>query len=104
MNRTQYFTTVLTAITLGVSVMATAADKAPMPQTRGMQGMDPAFHDQKQPDCKPNPEKAAQQSKHPMPQTKGMQGMDPKVHETDCPEGVAVTKPAHEHKTPGTTN
>jgi hypothetical protein len=92
------------ALTLTVSLSASAADKAPMPQTKGMQGMDPAAHDQPAPDCKPNAAKAAQQAEHPMPQTKGMQGMDPKAHEVDCPEGDAVKKPAHDHKAAGTTN
>lgn len=89
-------------------------DKSPMPQTKGMQGMDPALHDkwakegEQDPykDCKPNPEKAAQQAKHPMPETKGMKGMDPKMHEMDCPEAKIAkpdpSKPAkHVHKAPG---
>ena len=84
---------------------AFSEDKAPMPQTRGMQGMDPKLHDQaaKDPlaDCVPNPERAAQQAKHPMPDTKGMKGMDPKAHTVDCPQGqVPREKPAHVHKTP----
>lgn len=85
---------------------ALSADKAPMPQTRGMQGMDPKLHDQaaKDPhaDCVPNADKAAQQAKHPMPETRGMKGMDPKAHTVDCPSGyVAREQPAHVHKAPG---
>lgn len=82
-------------------------DKAPMPQTKGMLGMDPKQHDQPAKDpyegCIPNPEKAAQQAQHPMPETKGMKDMDPKAHEMDCPEGY-VRKPdpgTHIHKAPG---
>ena len=87
---------------------ADEGEKAPMPQTKGMQGMDPALHDKwakegpQDPykDCTPNPEKAAQQAKHPMPQTKGMQGMDPKAHTVDCPEApvAKADKPRHVHK------
>jgi len=91
---------------------ATAAfaekDTSPMPQTKGMQGMDPAQHDKpaKEPyeGCVPNPDKAAQQQKHPMPETKGMKGMDPKAHTVDCPAGYVPKddgKAKHEHKAPG---
>lgn len=85
---------------------AVSADKAPMPQTKGMQGMDSKLHDQAANDpyeaCVPNQAKAAEQAKHPMPQTRGMQGMDPKAHAMDCPEGyVAKEQPAHVHKAPG---
>ena len=86
---------------------AIADDKAPMPQTKGMQGMDPKLHDQAAKDphegCVPNPDKSAKQAEHPMPETKGMQGMDPKAHEMDCPPGqVRKTDNAkHVHKTPG---
>jgi hypothetical protein len=90
-----------------VAAPALSKDRAPMPQTRGMQGMNPALHDQPAADpyegCIPNPEKAAQQAKHPMPDTRGMQGMDPKAHVMDCPEGSARKEPAqptHVHKTP----
>ena len=104
------------AIVLAASLSAATgwagdqAEKAPMPQTKGMQGMDPALHDQwekegKQDpyhDCKPNEKAAARQAKHPMPQTKGMQGMDPKAHEVDCPEAVIQKsdQPKHVHKAP----
>ena len=81
-----------------------------MPQTRGMQGMDPALHDQAAKDpyagCVRQEDAAAHQQVHPMPQTKGMQGMDPKAHEMQCPKGYApapATGP-HIHKAPGTTN
>lgn len=97
------------AVTAPTSVMAD--DKAPMPQTRGMQGMDPSLHDQwakegKQDpykDCTPSSEKAAQMKEHPMPETKGMKGMDPKTHEVDCPEAPAAAvdpnaPPKHVHK------
>lgn len=93
----------LLALVLGTAAVA-AEDKAPMPQTRGMQGMDPRSHDQPVKksfeDCVPNPDKAAQQAKHPMPDTKGMHGMDPKAHTMDCPEGYVVKddKPRHVHK------
>lgn len=86
---------------------AIADDKAPMPQTKGMQGMDPKLHDQAAKDpyegCVPNPDKAAKQAEHPMPDTKGMKGMDPKAHEVDCPEGYVrkTDKTKHVHKAPG---
>jgi hypothetical protein len=88
-----------------VAAPALSKDKAPMPQTRGMQGMDPKLHDQAAQDpledCVANPDKAAQQAKHPMPETRGMQGMDPKAHTVDCPDGyVPREKPAHVHKAP----
>lgn len=91
-----------------VAAPAFSGDKAPMPQTKGMQGMDPALHDKwakesQDPykDCTPNAEAAAIQAKHPMPETKGMKGMDPKAHTMDCPEGyVRTAKPAHVHKSP----
>ena len=85
---------------------ALSADKAPMPQTKGMKDMDPKLHDQDAKDpyegCVPNAEKAAQQARHPMPDTKGMKDMDPKAHTVDCPEGYVPRKPpAHVHKAPG---
>jgi len=105
------------ALVLGTSLLAGGAwaedqaAKAPMPQTKGMQGMDPQLHDQwakegnQDPykDCTPNAKAAAQQAKHPMPQTKGMQGMDPKAHTVDCPEPAIVKTdaPKHVHKAPG---
>lgn len=82
-------------------------DKAPMPQTKGMQGMDPKQHDQAAKDpyegCVPNPDKAAQQAAHPMPDTKGMKDMDPKAHTMDCPAGYVrkTDKTRHVHKAPG---
>ena len=91
-------------LALGLAALpALAEDKAPMPQTKGMQGMDPKLHDQAAKDpyegCVPNPDKAAQQARHPMPDTKGMKDMDPKAHTVDCPVGyVAREKPAHVHK------
>jgi hypothetical protein len=86
-----------------VAAPALSDDKAPMPQTKGMQGMDPKLHDQAAKDpyegCVPNKDKAAQQASHPMPDTKGMKDMDPKAHTMDCPEGyVPPAKPAHVHK------
>lgn len=85
---------------------AFSGDKAPMPQTRGMAGMDPKLHEQPAGDpyegCVPNPDKAAQQAAHPMPETKGMKGMDPKAHTMDCPSGYVPRKaPAHVHRAPG---
>ena len=100
--------TTLTAAALFAlaAVPATADEKAPMPQTRGMQGMDPRLHDEPAKDpyegCVPNADKAAQQAAHPMPETRGMKGMDPKAHTVDCPAGY-VAKDAtqvHVHKTP----
>jgi hypothetical protein len=94
------------AASLSAGAWAAEPEKAPMPQTKGMQGMDPALHDRpaekRYEDCKPNPKKAAQQAAHPMPQTKGMQGMDPKMHEVDCPEPTDErVKPAHVHRGTG---
>ncbi len=109
-NGSRGCTALLVALALALAMPAYAAadDKAPMPQTKGMAGMDPALHDQKAEDpykdCKPNAEKAAKQAKNPMPDTKGMKGMDPKAHEVDCPEAPAVKaedKPTHVHKAPG---
>lgn len=100
-------TTLTAAALLALAALpATADDKAPMPQTRGMQGMDPKLHDQPAQDpyadCTPNAEKAAHQARHPMPVTRGMQGMDPKAHAVDCP-AAALAKDStqvHVHKTP----
>lgn len=97
---------------LGSGCAAAEDSKAPMPQTRGMQGMDPALHDQwdKQgpqdpyKDCKPNADKAEQMKDHPMPNTRGMSGMDPKAHEMDCPEAPPPNpddNPPHVHKGTG---
>ena len=101
-------------LTLGTATVTLADEKAPMPQTKGMQGMDPALHDKwaeegkqdRYKDCTPDPEKAAQQREHPMPQTKGMQGMDPTQHTVDCPEPKVAKPdpdkpPKHVHKAPG---
>jgi hypothetical protein len=103
--------TKLAALALIASMSAAAvvaADKAPMPQTRGMQGMDPRDHDKPPPvpyeGCTPNAEKVAVQEKHPMPQTRGMQGMDPRDHTMDCPpkaDAPASDQPKHEHRSPG---
>ena len=95
--------TVLVAAALFLPVPAIAGDKAPMPQTKGMAGMDPALHDQWEQqrgqdpykDCVIDAEAAAQQARHPMPQTKGMAGMDPKLHTVSCPQNVTVTRPRH---------
>lgn len=99
-------------LTLGTATVSLADEKAPMPQTKGMQGMDPALHEkwakegEQKRDCTPNAEKVAQQAEHPMPQTKGMQGMDSNAHTVDCPE-PKVTKPdpnkppKHVHRGPG---
>lgn len=99
------------AFTIGTMSVAFAEEKAPMPQTKGMQGMDPALHDKQgkqeaSKDCTPNADKSTQQAKHPMPQTKGMQGMDPKAHTVDCPEPKFSQPgqnkpPKHVHKPPG---
>jgi hypothetical protein len=113
MNHT---TKTIALIAIALSIAAPAAfaeEKAPMPQTKGMQGVDPAQHDKwakegKQDpykDCKPNADKAAQQAKSPMPETKGMKGMDPKAHTVECPEPEAAKQdpdkaPKHVHKAP----
>lgn len=99
------------ALCLAVSTSAVAQDQATMPQTKGMQNMDPALHEKwakEEPQdpykhCTPNARKAAQQDKHPMPQTKGMQGMDPKAHTVDCPQELGISDgpnapPKHVHK------
>ena len=110
-NFSQGCAAVLIGLALALPTVATAEDKAPMPQTKGMAGMDPALHDQwakeqgQDPykDCTPNAQAKARQSKYPMPDTKGMKGMDPKAHEVDCPEAAvkADDKPRHVHKGPG---
>lgn len=99
------------ALGLATPLSASAEEPAPMPQTRGMQGMDPKLHDQWKSEgqsdpyakCRKNADKAAQMAEHPMPQTRGMQGMDPKAHEYDCPEAPAPAEddkapPRHMHK------
>lgn len=93
------------------SLLSAADDKtAPMPQTRGMQGMDPKFHDPaNQPTitCVPKAgtEGMAHAPKdHPMPGTRGMQGMDPAQHMQDCEssdKAPPVELGPHQHKTPG---
>lgn len=101
--------TMAATLTLAAALVVAPAlsqEKSPMPQTKGMQGMDPKLHDQaaKDPhaDCIPTPDKSAQQARHPMPDTKGMKGMDPKAHTVDCPSGyVPREQPAHVHKAPG---
>lgn len=95
----------------GCSSIPAADDKAPMPQTRGMQGMDASLHEKWEAEgsdpykeCSPNPEKTAQQQEHPMPDTKGMKDMDPKFHTMDCPQAVPVAaddKATHVHRAPG---
>ena len=92
------------------SVSACATDdKAPMPQTRGMQGMDPKLHDPANwpvITCVPKTgtESMTHDPKdHPMPQTRGMQGMDPAQHMRDChssDEPAPVKIAPHQHKTP----
>lgn len=108
---TAFTASLVLVLCLAAPAAATAEDQAPMPETRGMQGMDPALHDKwakegKQDpykDCTPNAEKAAAAKAHPMPETKGMKGMDPKAHEVDCPKAPVATTdpkapPKHEHK------
>lgn len=101
---------IFTATCLAVSSLAFAADEqAPMPQTRGMQGMDPKAHDpanQPTVTCAPKPgteEMAHAPKDHPMPDTKGMHGMDPSQHMVDCESSdkAPPVKPGpHQHKTP----
>ena len=94
---------VLVGVALSLPMMAIAGEKALMPQTRGMAGMDPALHDQWEQDkgqdpyrdCTANAEARARQARHPMPQTRGMAGMDPRLHEFDCPQQVATPRPKH---------
>ena len=88
-----------------------AADEAaPMPQTRGMQGMDPKIHDPANKPtvtCKPKAgtEAMTHDAKdHPMPDTRGMKGMDPAIHMEDCESSDALPEPKtgpHKHKVPG---
>lgn len=94
------------AASLPLAVLADE-EKAPMPQTRGMQGMDPSMHEQQAKDpyegCMHR--KSGATTKDGMPDTRGMKGMDPKAHEMDCPhaadKGAAtVKKQKHVHKTP----
>ena len=99
--------TMAASLALAVSLAAAPAlseDKAPMPQTRGMQGMDPALHGREAETlyvgCVRNPEKAAQQDRHPMPQTRGMQGMDPRQHTMDCPAGYVPAEAAPARRGP----
>lgn len=100
------FATVCLALT---SLVAAADDKAPMPQTRGMQGMDPKLHDPANwpvITCVPKAgtENMTHDPKdHPMPQTRGMQGMDPAQHMKDChssDEPAPVKLGPHQHKSP----
>lgn len=106
----------LSAIFIGTILALTAfasdaEDKGPpMPQTRGMQGMDPKIHDTaNQPAITCTPRAGTERMKHapkdhPMPGTRGMQGMDPAQHMQDCKssdEQVPFEESAHQHKTPG---
>lgn len=93
------------------SLVSIADDKGPpMPQTRGMQGMDPKLHDpanKPTTTCVPKPgteEMAHAPKDHPMPGTRGMQGMDPAQHMVDCEssdKAPPVKLGPHQHKTPG---
>ena len=88
--------------------VAAADEKPPMPQTRGMQGMDPKLHD---PASKPTitcgPKRGTEDmahapKNHPMPQTRGMQGMDPAQHMLDCEssdKAPPFERSPHQHKT-----
>ena len=100
------------ALCLAVSMVgcATPDEKPPMPQTRGMQGMDPKLHDEANAPtvtCTPKASAAGMAhapEDHPMPDTKGMHGMDPALHMHDChssdqPEQVQLGP--HQHKSPG---
>ncbi len=100
----------LAALVLVCGVSACAADgQAPMPQTRGMQGMDPRLHDHANLPvitCVPKAgteSMAHEPTDHPMPHTRGMQGMDPAQHMKDChssDEAAPVELGPHQHKTP----
>ncbi len=88
-------------------LVARAEDKPPMPQTRGMQGMDPKLHDPANKPtvtCTPKAgtEKMTHEPKdHPMPGTRGMQGMDPAQHMQDCEssdKAPPFERPIHQHK------
>jgi hypothetical protein len=107
MRNLKRLTTLAAAALLAVvAIPAMAEDKAPMPETRGMQGMDPKLHDAAAKDpyegCVASTDKAAQQAAHPMPDTKGMKGMDPKAHVVECPKGYVAkdSTQVHVHKTP----
>ncbi len=96
---------------LALGACTNTADRAPMPQTRGMHDMDPALHEEwatqdehdLYKDCVTNEAAAAHQNQHPMADTRGMKGMDSKAHVMDCPEGyIAKADPSvHVHKGPG---
>lgn len=86
-----------------------AGDPAPMPETRGMQGMDPKLHDPaSRPTVTCHPKAGTEgmdhaPKDHPMPQTKGMQGMDPAQHMEDCEssdKAAPVTTGPHQHRAP----
>ncbi|MFA5941949.1 MAG: hypothetical protein WC809_21575 [Sinimarinibacterium sp.] len=101
----------LAAMCWAVTGAVSAADDATtMPQTRGMQGMDPKFHDPANKptvNCTPKAgmeHMAHAPEGHPMPETKGMKGMDPAQHMEDCVSSDALSPPKsgqHQHKTPG---
>lgn len=101
----------LAVMCLAISgVVSAADDKAPMPQTRGMQGMDPKLHDPaNKPTVTCTPKAGTEPmdhapKDHPMPQTRGMQNMDPAQHMEDCEssdKAPPVKLGPHQHKTPG---
>lgn len=100
----------LAAAFMAISGLAAAGSAGPpMPQTRGMQGMDPKLHDPANKPtitCTPRPGTEAMDhapKDHPMPQTRGMQGMDPSQHMVDCEssdKAPPVPKNPHVHRTP----
>lgn len=87
--------------------VAAAEDKAPMPETRGMQGMPPKAHDPaNQPKVTCTPKAGTENmdhdpKDHPMADTRGMHGMDPAQHMEDCVSSekhAPVKKGPHQHK------
>lgn len=107
LNKIVFGAATLTFALFAAASALAAGDETPMPQTRGMQGMNPAVHGKAvdpYEGCTPNAQKARHQQKHPMPQTRGMQGMDPKAHTVDCPEAPAASDhddARHVHRAPG---
>jgi hypothetical protein len=102
-------TAILAATCFAVSGLVLAGDLPPMPQTRGMQGMDPKLHDPANKPtitCTPKPGTETMDhapADHPMPQTRGMQGMDPAQHMSDCEssdKAPPVPKNPHVHRAP----
>lgn len=101
----------IAAACLALAGLVQAAEQpAPMPQTRGMQGMDPKMHDPANKSTTTCTPKAGSETMmhdpkdHPMPDTRGMKGMDPAMHMEDCHSSDTSPEPKtgpHQHKEPG---